>query len=87
MDFLLNDDQRRLQDTVAEFVQSEVAPRAETLDREARFPTALFHQLADLGVTSIPFEPEWGGMGQGSFEMALVVEEIARELGLDVSFR
>lgn len=78
MDFLLNDDQRRLQAAVAEFVRSEVAPRAEALDREARFPTALFHRLAELGVTAIPFAPEWGGLGQGTFEMALAVEEIAR---------
>ncbi len=78
MDFLLNDDQRRLQASVAEFVQSAVAPQAEALDREASFPSALFHRLAALGVTAIPFAPEWGGLGQGTFEMALAVEEIAR---------
>ena len=78
MDFLLDDDQRRLQASVAEFVAAEVAPVAEALDREARFPTALFAKLADLGVTAVPFEPEWGGLGQGTFEMALAVEAIAR---------
>jgi short-chain 2-methylacyl-CoA dehydrogenase len=78
MDFLLTDEQRALQATVAEFARSEIAPQAEALDREARFPTALFLRLAELGVTAIPFAPEWGGMGQGTFEMALAIEEIAR---------
>ena len=78
MDFSLSDDQRRLQALVNEFAQREVAPQAERLDREARFPTELFGRLAALGITSIPFEPEWGGLGQGTFEMALAIEELAR---------
>ena len=78
MDFELTDEQLRLQAAVAEFARSEIAPQAEALDREARFPTALFLRLADLGVTAIPFASEWGGMGQGTFEMVLAIEEIAR---------
>lgn len=78
MNFLLTDEQERLKASVAEFAEREVAPKAEALDREARFPTELFRRLAELGVTAIPFEPEWGGLGQGTFEMALAIEEIAR---------
>ncbi len=78
MDFQLNDDQKRLQATVTEFVNNEVAPRAEALDREAKFPTDLFRKLGEIGVPSIPFEPEWGGMGLGTLDMALAVEAIAR---------
>lgn len=78
MNFLLTDEQERLKASVAEFAGREVAPKAEALDREARFPTELFRRLADLGVTAIPFDPEWGGLGQGTFEMALAIEEIAR---------
>jgi alkylation response protein AidB-like acyl-CoA dehydrogenase len=78
VDFRLTDEQRRLQAAVAEFARGEIAPQAEALDREGRFPTALFLRLAALGVTAIPFAPEWGGLGHGSFEMALAIEEIAR---------
>ncbi|MEQ9448422.1 MAG: acyl-CoA dehydrogenase family protein [Rhodospirillaceae bacterium] len=78
MDFLLNDDQRRLQDTVHEFAQARIAPVAEQLDREAKFPTKLFHELAEIGVTSIPFDEEWGGMGLGTFETVLALEQVAR---------
>jgi short-chain 2-methylacyl-CoA dehydrogenase len=78
MNFLLTDDQERLRNSVADFARREVAPKAEALDREAAFPTELFLRMAELGITAIPFEPEWGGLGQGTFEMALAIEELAR---------
>jgi len=78
MNFLLTEDQQRLQAMVAEFAQKEVAPLAEKLDREAKFPTELFQRVGKLGITAIPFEPEYGGMGLGTFEMVLALEELAR---------
>jgi len=78
MNFLLTDDQKKLQASVEEFARERVAPVAERLDREAVFPTALFHELAGLGITAIPFGEEWGGLGLGTFEMALALEQIAR---------
>jgi alkylation response protein AidB-like acyl-CoA dehydrogenase len=78
MNFLLTDDQKKLQSTIEEFARERVAPVAEKLDREGVFPTALFHELAEIGVTAIPFAEEWGGMGLGSFDMVLALEQIAR---------
>jgi alkylation response protein AidB-like acyl-CoA dehydrogenase len=78
MKFLLTDDQKKLQSTIEEFARERVAPVAEKLDREGVFPTALFHELAEIGVTAIPFAEEWGGMGLGSFDMVLALEQIAR---------
>lgn len=78
MDFLLTDDQRQLQDMVADFCRREVAPGAEERDREAKFPTGLFLQLAALGIPAIPHDPAYGGMGLGTLDMALALEQIAR---------
>jgi short-chain 2-methylacyl-CoA dehydrogenase len=78
VDFLLNDEQRKLQDSVADFCRNEVAPGAEARDREGQFPTALFLKLAELGVTAIPHSPDYGGLGLGTFEMVLALEQIAR---------
>lgn len=77
MDFELTPDQRRLQETVAEFARKEVEPRAEQLDREGVFPTSLFRKVGELGITAIPFKPEHGGMGLGTMEMALAIEQLA----------
>jgi short-chain 2-methylacyl-CoA dehydrogenase len=78
LNFDLTPDQLALQEKVREFAQAEVAPRAEQLDRDGVFPTDLFQKLGDLGVMSIPFPEELGGMGLGVFEATLAIEEIAR---------
>src|SRR3984957_21229595 len=78
MNFDLSPDQQHLQGRVREFAQREVAPVAEQLDRDGVFPTALFKKLGDLGVMSIPFAENLGGMGLGVFDAVLVLEEVAR---------
>ena len=78
MNFDLTPDQQQLQARVRDFAQAEVAPVAETLDRDGVFPAALYKKLGDLGVMSIPFDEKYGGMGLGVFEAVLALEEIAR---------
>jgi alkylation response protein AidB-like acyl-CoA dehydrogenase len=78
LDFLLSEDQRKLQDTIAEFARQEIAPHAQALDREAKFPVALYHKLGEMGVTAIPFDAKWGGLGLGALDAVLAIEEIAR---------
>jgi short/branched chain acyl-CoA dehydrogenase len=78
MNFDLSPDQKQLQARVRDFAQNEVAPVAEKLDRDGVFPTELFKKVGDLGVMSIPFKEEHGGMGLGVFEAVLALEEIAR---------
>lgn len=78
MNFDLTPDQAALKERVHSFAQAEVAPRAEQLDRDAVFPTDLFLKLGELGILSIPFPEELGGMGLGVFEAVLAIEEIAR---------
>ena len=78
MDFDLSDEQRLLRDTVREFALAEVAPVAEELDREKRFPYEIVAKLGELGLMGIPFPQEYGGGGGDSLGYALAVEELAR---------
>ncbi len=78
MNFDLTPDQKALQARIREFAQAEIAPQAEKLDRDAVFPTDLFTKLGDLGVMSIPFSEEYGGLGMGVFDAVLAIEELAR---------
>lgn len=77
MDFLLSDDQAKLRDSVAAFARNEVAPLAEKLDQEGKFPTELFQKTGELGVMGIPFPEAWGGLGLGTFEAVLAIEALA----------
>jgi short/branched chain acyl-CoA dehydrogenase len=78
MDFELGDEHRLIQRTVREFAAQEVAPVAEQLDCEKRFPYEIVAKLADLGLMGIPFPQEYGGGGGDSLAYALAVEELTR---------
>jgi alkylation response protein AidB-like acyl-CoA dehydrogenase len=78
MNFELTQDQVDLQAKVGEFARAEIAPRAEEMDRTGEFPADLFTKLGDLGVMSIPFPENLGGMGLGVFDAVLALEEVAR---------
>jgi short/branched chain acyl-CoA dehydrogenase len=78
MDFELGDEHRLIQRTVRDFATQEVAPVAEELDREKRFPYEIVRKLADLNLMGIPFPERYGGGGGDSLAYALAVEELTR---------
>lgn len=78
MNFELSDEQRLLRDTVRDFARAEVAPVAEELDREKRFPYEIVAKMGELGLMGIPFPEQYGGGGADTLSYALAVEELAR---------
>jgi alkylation response protein AidB-like acyl-CoA dehydrogenase len=78
VDFDLSDEHRLIQRTVRDFAQQQVAPVAEELDREKRFPYEIVRQLGELGLMGIPFPQEYGGGGGDTLAYALAVEELTR---------
>jgi alkylation response protein AidB-like acyl-CoA dehydrogenase len=78
MDFELSHEHRLIQTTVRDFAQQEVAPAAEELDREKRFPYEIVAKLGELGLMGIPFPEEYGGGGGDSLAYAIAVEELTR---------
>jgi alkylation response protein AidB-like acyl-CoA dehydrogenase len=78
VDFELSDEHRLIQSTVRDFAVQEVAPVAEELDREKRFPYEIVAKLGDLGLMGIPFPEEYGGGGGDTLAYALAVEELTR---------
>ena len=78
MDLDLSPEQELLRETVRSFARERVAPVAEELDREARFPRALVEEMAALGLMGIPFPEQLGGSGGDTLSYAIAVEELAR---------
>src|ERR671930_530988 len=78
MDFDLSQEQRLIQSTVRDFAQAEIAPVAEELDREKRFPYEIVAELGKLGLMGIPFPEKYGGGGADTLSYALAIEELAR---------
>jgi short-chain 2-methylacyl-CoA dehydrogenase len=78
MNFDLNDEQKAIQGLCRDFAREVVAPAAEELDREARFPYEIVAKMAELGLMGLPFPEAYGGAGADTVSYALAVMELAR---------
>jgi alkylation response protein AidB-like acyl-CoA dehydrogenase len=78
MDLDLTPEQQLVRETVREFAEQRVAPVAEELDREERFPYELVAELAGLGLMGMPVPEEYGGAGSDTVSYAIAVEELTR---------
>ena len=78
VDLDLSSEHELFRDTVRAFAINRVAPVAEELDRESRFPYELVAEMAELGLMGIPFPEELGGAGGDTLAYAIAVEELAR---------
>ena len=82
---LLTDDQKMLQETASSFLAEEgsIAKQLRQWrdsDCTDGYGTDLWKQFAELGLTGICIPEDKGGLGLGSVEAALVLEEIGRNL-------
>jgi isovaleryl-CoA dehydrogenase len=67
-----------IRETVRDFAQDKIAPRAEEIDRTNQFPRDLWPQMGELGLHGITVEEEFGGAGLGYLEHVVAMEEISR---------
>ncbi|GAB7093154.1 acyl-CoA dehydrogenase [Halolamina litorea] len=81
MEFSLDAEQRQIRDTVADFVDEEVVPRASEIDETDEHPGDLVDQMAELGLMGMPFPVEYGGAGLDYHSYAIGIEEISRGSG------
>jgi short/branched chain acyl-CoA dehydrogenase len=78
MDLDLSHEHELVRDTVREFARERVAPVAEELDREHRFPYDLVATLAELGLMGMTIPEEYGGAGADTVSYAIAIEELTR---------
>ncbi|MCG4261497.1 acyl-CoA dehydrogenase family protein [Acetobacter senegalensis] len=74
----LNEVQEQVLETTRSFVDKVIRPAAEALDREERFPTEIYDQMAELGLFGIGVPEELGGPGFDTLTYAVVMEELSR---------
>ncbi|HET8653740.1 MAG TPA: acyl-CoA dehydrogenase family protein [Gaiellaceae bacterium] len=78
MNLDLTDEHELLRRTVRDFAVDRVAPVAEELDREHRFPYELVAEMAELGLMGMTIPEEYGGAGADTVSYAIAVEELTR---------
>ena len=67
-----------LRESVHQFAQKEIAPRAAAIDRDNNFPMDLWKKFGDLGLLGITVSDEYGGSGLGYLAHVIAIEEISR---------
>jgi short/branched chain acyl-CoA dehydrogenase len=78
MNFDLEPEHELLRDTVRQFALEKVAPVAEELDREKRFPYELVAEMSELGLMGMTIPEEYGGAGTDTLSYAIAIEELTR---------
>lgn len=75
----MSEERRMIKETARDFTLKEVLPIANELDPvKGDIPRDLIAKMGDMGYFGILIPEEYGGLGLGVFEYALVAEELAR---------
>jgi short-chain 2-methylacyl-CoA dehydrogenase len=78
VNFDLGEEHELVRRTVRDFAEQRIAPVAEELDREERFPYDIVAELAELGLMGMPIPEEYGGAGADTLSYAIAIEELTR---------
>src|ERR671919_2771737 len=74
----LSDTQKAIVETVRDFVEKDVIPVADEMERRDEFPEAIVEQMKELGLFGLTVPEEFGGVGESLTTYALTVVELAR---------
>jgi len=78
VEFKLNEEQEMIRKTVRDFAEKEIAPKAGPMDEAEEYDYSLWGQMAEMGLTGIPFSEDYEGAGMDNLSYAIGVEELSR---------
>jgi len=74
----LTEIQQEILATVRQFVDKEIIPHAQALERDDAYPQDIVDGMKEMGLFGLTIPEEFGGLGESLLTYALVVEQIAR---------
>ena len=78
MDFELTNRQKHIRLAAREFAEGELAGIGQECDTKETFPKELITKAAQLGFIGSYIKKEYGGLGLGFLEQAIIMEEFWR---------
>ena len=78
LNYNLGEDIDMLRDSVYQFAQKEVAPRAAEIDEDNEFPADLWQKMGDMGLLGMTVDEAYGGSNFGYLAHIVAMEEISR---------
>ncbi|HUP01834.1 MAG TPA: acyl-CoA dehydrogenase family protein [Gemmatimonadota bacterium] len=86
MDWSFTDEQKELRRTVKRFVDEELRPVADRIDKEHAIPDRIIEMMAELGFLGVAFPSEYDGAGMGETGYCIMQEEISRACASTATF-
>jgi len=87
LEYFLNELQKTVREMARTIAEEKILPVRAELDEKEEFPWAIMKDLADTDMFAVFIPEEYGGLGGGSLELCLVVEELSRACpGVAVSY-
>ena len=77
IEFQLTEDQIALQEMAHDFAANEMRPKAAAYDQGHTFPEDVMRKAFEVGFLTCTVPAEYGGVGLGDLDMAIVSEELA----------
>ena len=78
MNFAPTEEQQMVKDMVSRFVNEEIKPMAEELDRTHKHPKEICRKLGEMGLMGVSVPTEFGGAGMDNVTYAMALIEISR---------
>ncbi len=87
MDYLLTEQQQKIQELTAKIAREKIRPVRAELDSNDEFPWEIMKTLSQADLFGLYIPEEYGGMGGGIFENCLAVEKLGEAcIGIATTF-
>ncbi len=78
MDYFLTEEQEMIRDLARQIAQERILPVRAKLDEEETFPWDIMEALAQADLFGLIVPEEYGGLGGGTLESVIAIEELSR---------
>jgi len=87
MDYFLTEEQLMIRDLARQIAQEKIVPVRQELDEHNRFPHEIIKAMAQADLLGIYIPEEYGGLGKGSLDFYIAIEEISKAcLGVSTTY-
>ncbi len=78
MDYFLTEEQIMIRDLAKQIAEEKIVPVRRELDEKEQFPWEIMKALAQSDLFGLFIPEEYGGLGKGTLELCIAVEELSK---------
>ncbi|MBM3132787.1 MAG: acyl-CoA dehydrogenase [Chloroflexi bacterium] len=78
MEYFFNDQQKMIKETARQITEERIKPARAELDEKEQFPWEIIKEIAKADLFRVFIPEEYEGLGGGSLDLVLAVEELSR---------